>query len=112
MIKKTSILFFLTFFCNYKVLAGDTNINELEKRVIYLEKQIEELKRNSKNDLLESKLGNLNEGINKINIKNDLGDPDRIGKYSNGDEIWGFKNFTLRFDKNGKLKNWSKPYLK
>ena len=94
MIKKTSILFFLTFFCNYKVLAGDTNINELEKRVIYLEKQIEELKRNSKNDLLESKLGNLNEGINKINIKNDLGDPDRIGKYSNGDEIWGFKNFT------------------
>ena len=43
MIKKTSILFFLTFFCNYKVLAGDTNINELEKRVIYLEKQIEEL---------------------------------------------------------------------
>ena len=112
MIKKTSILFFLTFFCNYKVLAGDTNINELEKRVIYLEKQIEELKRNSKNDLLESKLVNLKEGINKINIKNDLGDPDRIGKYSNGDEIWGFKNFTLRFDKNGKLKNWSKPYLK
>jgi hypothetical protein len=57
-------------------------------------------------------LGNLKEGINKINIKNDLGDPDRIGKYSNGDEIWGFKNFTLRFDKNGNLKNWSKPYLK
>ena len=112
MIKKTLILFFLTFFCNYKILASDTNINELEKRVIYLEKQVEELKRNSKNDLLESKLVNLKEGINKINIKNDLGDPDRIGKYSNGDEIWGFKNFTLRFDKNGELKNWSKPYLK
>ena len=112
MIKKTLILFFLTFFCNYKILASDTNINELEKRVIYLEKQVEELKRNSKNDLLESKLVNLKEGINKINIKNDLGDPDRIGKYSNGDEIWGFKNFTLKFDKNGNLKNWSKPYLK
>ena len=112
MIKKTLTIFFLTFFCNYKILASDTNINELEKRVIYLEKQVEELKRNSKNDLLESKLVNLKEGINKINIKNDLGDPDRIGKYSNGDEIWGFKNFTLRFDKNGKLKNWSKPYLK
>jgi len=55
---------------------------------------------------------NLKSGVNKINIKNDLGDPDRIGKYSNGDEIWGFKNFTLRFDKNGKLKNWSKPFLK
>ena len=112
MIKKTLILIFLTFFCNYKILASDTNISELEKRVIYLEKQVEELKRNSKNDLLESKLGNLKEGINKINIKNDLVDPDRIGKYSNGDEIWGYKNFTLRFDKNGKLKNWSKPYLK
>jgi len=112
MIKKTLILIFLTFFCNYKILASDTNISELEKRVIYLEKQVEELKRNSKNDLLASKLGNLKEGINKINIKNDLGDPDRMGKYSNGDEIWGFKNFTLRFDKNGKLKHWSKPYLK
>ena len=112
MIKKTLILFFLTFFCNYKILASDTNINELEKRVIYLEKQVEELKRNSNNDFLESRLVNLKKGINKINIKNDLGDPDRIGKYSNGDEIWGFKNFTLRFDKNGKLKNWSKPYLK
>ena len=112
MIKKTLVLFFLIFFCNHNILARDTNISELEKRVIYLEKQVEELKRNSKNDLLESKLENLKEGINKINIKNDLGDPDRIGKYSNGDEIWGFKNYTLRFDKNGRLKNWSKPFLK
>ena len=112
MIKKTLILFFLAFFCNYKILANDTNISELEKRIIYLEKQVEELKRNSNNDFLESRLVNLKKGINKINIKNDLGDPDRIGKYSNGDEIWGFKNFTLRFDKNGNLKNWSKPYLK
>mgnify|MGYP001266614755 CR=1 FL=1 len=112
MIKKTLILFFLIFFCNYNILASDTNISELEKRVIYLEKQVKELKRNSINDSLESKWLNLKSGVNKINIKNDLGDPDRIGKYSNGDEIWGFKNFTLRFDKNGKLKNWSKPFLK
>ena len=112
MIKKTLILFFLIFFYNYNILASDTNISELEKRVIYLEKQVKELKRNSINDSLESKWLNLKSGVNKINIKNDLGDPDRIGKYSNGDEIWGFKNFTLRFDKNGKLKNWSKPFLK
>tara|TARA_B100001146_G_scaffold10897_1_gene8829 strand:+ start:1037 stop:1435 length:399 start_codon:yes stop_codon:yes gene_type:complete len=112
MIKKTLILFFLIFFCNYNILASDTNISELEKRVIYLEKQVKELKRNSINDSLGSKWLNLKSGVNKINIKNDLGDPDRIGKYSNGDEIWGFKNFTLRFDKNGKLKNWSKPFLK
>jgi len=112
MIKKTLVLFFLTFFCNYNILASDANISELEKRVIYLEKQVEELKRKSINDLLEHKWENLKSGVNKISIKNDLGDPDRIGKYSNGDEIWGFKNFTLRFDKNGKLKNWSKPFLK
>lgn len=112
MIKKTLILFFLIFFCNYNILASDTNISELEKRVIYLEKQVKELKRNSINDSLGSKWLNLKSGVNKINIKNDLGDPDRIGKYSNGDEIWGFKNFTLKFDKNGKLKNWSKPFLK
>ena len=112
MIKKTLILFFLIFFYNYNILASDTNISELEKRVIYLEKQVKELKRNSINDSLGSKWLNLKSGVNKINIKNDLGDPDRIGKYSNGDEIWGFKNFTLKFDKNGKLKNWSKPFLK
>ena len=42
MIKKILILFFLAFFCDYKILANDTNISELEKRVIYLEKQVEE----------------------------------------------------------------------
>ena len=49
--------------------------------------------------------------LNRIKrLLNDLGNPDRIGKYSNGDEIWGFKKFTLRFDKDGKLKNWTKPF--
>jgi len=40
-----------------------------------------------------------------------FGNPDRKGKFSNGDELWGFKNYTLKFDKNGKLKNWSKPFV-
>ena len=33
MIKKTLVLFFLTFFCNYNILASDANINDLEKRI-------------------------------------------------------------------------------
>ena len=28
-------------------------------------------------------------------MKKDIGNPDRVGKFLNGDEIWGFKNFTL-----------------
>ena len=68
------------------------------------------LEKKSIDKLLDDKWRRLKKGINKISIKNDLGNPDRIGKYSNGDEIWGFKKFTLRFDKNGKLKNWTKPF--
>ena len=100
----------LSYVCNEKIIANNSNITELEKRIIYLEKQVAELKRGSIDKLLDDKWRLLKKGINKISIKNDLGNPDRIGKYSNGDEIWGFKNFTLRFDQNGKLKNWTKPF--
>ena len=100
----------LSYICNDKIIANNSNIGELEKRIIYLEKQVAELKKESLNKLLDHKWRRLKTGLNKISIKNDLGNPDRIGKYSNGDEIWGFKNFTLRFDKNGKLKNWTKPF--
>ena len=40
----------------------------------------------------------------------DIGNPDRVGKYPNGDEFWGFKNFTLKFNKNGRLESWTKPF--
>jgi len=110
MLKKMLILIMLSYVCNEKIIANNSNITELEKRIIYLEKQVEELKRGSIDKLLDDKWRLLKKGINKISIKNDLGNPDRIGKYSNGDEIWGFKNFTLRFDQNGKLKNWTKPF--
>ena len=53
----------------------------------------------------------LTKGVSKSKIQSSFGDPDRKGKFSNGDELWGFKNYTLKFDKNGKLKNWSKPFV-
>ncbi len=111
MLKKILVLITLSYICNDKIIANHLNITELEKRISYLEKQVEKLKKESIDTLLDDKWRHLRKGLNKNSIKNDLGNPDRIGKYSNGDEIWGFKNFTLRFDKNGKLKNWTKPFL-
>ena len=110
MLKKILILLMISYICNDIIIANHSNMTELEKRIIYLEKQVAELKKESIDKLLDDKWRRLKKGINKISIKNDLGNPDRIGKYSNGDEIWGFKKFTLRFDKNGKLKNWTKPF--
>ena len=110
MLKKILILLMISYICNDIIIANHSNMPELEKRIIYLEKQVAELKKESIDKLLDDKWRRLKKGINKISIKNDLGNPDRIGKYSNGDEIWGFEKFTLRFDKNGKLKNWTKPF--
>lgn len=110
MLKKILILLMILYICNDRIIANHSNITELEKRIIYLEKQVAELKKESIDKLLNDKWKRLKKGINKIRIKNDFGNPDRIGIYSNGDEIWGFNNFTLRFDNNGKLKNWTKPF--
>ena len=110
MLKKILMLLMISYICNDIIIANHSNMTELEKRIIYLEKQVAELKKESIDKLLDDKWRRLKKGINKISIKNDLGNPDRIGTYSNGDEIWGFKKFTLRFDKNGKLKNWTKPF--
>ena len=110
MLKKILMLLMILYLCNDIIIANHSNMTELEKRIIYLEKQVAELKKESIDKLLDDKWRRLKKGINKISIKNDLGNPDRIGKYSNGDEIWGFKKFTLMFDKNGKLKNWTKPF--
>ena len=110
MLKKILILLIISYIWNDKIIANHSNIIELEKRIIYLEKQVAALKKESIDKLLDDKWRRLKKGINKISIKNDLGNPDRIGIYSNGDEIWGFKKFTLRFDKKGNLKNWTNPF--
>ena len=90
----------ISYTCNDLIIANLLNIIELEKRIIYLEKQAAELKKESIDKLLDNKWRHLKNGINKITIKNNLGSPERIEKYLNSDEIWGFKKFTLRFDKN------------
>ena len=105
------ILFLINFF-SYELIAKDSNIHELEKRVAILEKQVSELKKKSKDQTVEAKWRRLKKGLSKIKVKKDIGNPDRIGKFLNGDEIWGFKNFTLKFDNKGHLKEWSRPYMK
>ncbi len=108
--KNKLILLFLLNLFGHELLAKDSNIYELEKRVTLLEKQVSDLKKKSKDKIIKNKLKKLEMGISKIKVKKDIGNPDRIGKFSNGDEIWGFKNFTLKFDKKGHLKEWSKPF--
>ena len=107
--KNKMILLFLLNFFGYELLAKGSNINELEKRVALLEKQVSELKKKSKDQIIETKWRKLKKGLSKIKIKKDIGSPDRVGKFLNGDEIWGFKNFTLKFDNRGYLKEWSSP---
>ena len=109
-IKQICIMIFYFLF-NHCLIARDSNIEELEKRITNLEKQVNILKKNSDNHALVKKWKYLKRGDNKLNIKNELGYPDRVGKFSNGNEMWGFQNFTLIFDANGKLQKWSKPYL-
>tara|TARA_Y100001970_G_C13980312_1_gene722781 strand:+ start:284 stop:622 length:339 start_codon:yes stop_codon:yes gene_type:complete len=107
--KNQLILLFLINFFGNELIAKDSNLYELEKRVSHLEKQVLELEKKSKNQSKDTKWKNLKKGLSKIKIKKDIGSPDRVGKFLNGDEIWGFKNFTLKFDNKGHLKEWSIP---
>ena len=110
MIRKTYLINVVMSFLIHVVFADNSRINVLEKRIEYLENRVEELEKKvsefSPNLLWED----LTIGISKNKIQSSFGNPDRKGKFSNGDELWGFKNYTLKFDKNGKLKNWSKPF--
>ena len=111
MLKK--IIFFLVFthFLINVIYANNVSLVSLEDRVKHLEKKIVELelKIDKKNHNIKWK--DLKRGLSKIKIQSSFGRPDRKGKFSNGDELWGFQNYTLKFDKNGKLKNWSKPFV-
>ncbi len=111
MLKK--IIFFLvfTYFLINEIYGNDPSLVILENRVEHLEKKILELelKIDKKNYNIIFK--DLKRGLSKTKIQSNFGQPDRIGKFSNGDELWGFQNYTLKFDKNGNLKNWSKPFV-
>ena len=111
MIKKIFLIKIVICFLINIIFAKNSQINVLEKRIEYLENKVEKLEQkfsNYSNNLL---LEDLTKGVSKSKILSSFGDPDRKGKFSNGDELWGFKNYTLKFDKNGKLKNWSKPFV-
>ncbi len=111
MVRKIILINIVISFLINAVLAENYRINSLEKRIENLENKVQDLElkvsRNMSNLLWED----LKEGISKTKIQSSFGNPDRKGKFSNGDELWGFKNYTLKFDKNGKLKNWSKPFI-
>ena len=108
MIKKIFLIKIVITFLINVIFAENSRINGLEKRIEYLENKVEELEQKiSKYSPIS--LEELTKGVSKSKILNSFGNPDRKGKFSNGDELWGFKNYTLKFDKNGKLKNWSKP---
>ena len=110
MLKKITFFLVFTHFLINGINANNVSVASLEDRVKHLEKKIVELelKIDKKNHNIKWK--DLKRGLSKIKIQSSFGRPDRKGKFSNGDELWGFQNYILKFDKNGKLKNWSKPF--
>ena len=110
MIKKIFLIKIVISFLINVIYAENSRINGLEKRIEYLENKVEKLEQKISNYSPNS-LEDLTKGVSKSKILSSFGNPDRKGKFSNGDELWGFKNYTLKFDKNGKLKNWSKPFV-
>ena len=95
------------------------NLSEIVDKLIELNFKVKTENKSLKGKIteLEQKISNyspnlsledLTKGVSKSKIQRSLGNPERKGKFANGDELWGFKNYTLKFDKNGKLKNWSK----
>jgi len=111
MLKK--IIFFLVFthFLINGIYANNISLVSLGDRVKHLEKKIVELELKIDKKNYDIKWKDLKRGLSKIKIQSSFGQPDRKGKFSNGDELWGFQNYTLKFDKNGNLKNWSKPFV-
>ena len=107
------IIFFLvfTYFLINEIYGNNTSLLVLEDRIERLEKKIVELEHKIYKKNQNIKWKDLKRGLSKIKIQSSFGRPDRKGKFSNGDEIWGFQNYTLKFDKNGNLKNWSKPFV-
>jgi len=111
MLKKLKFFLVFTQFLINGIYGDNANIVSLENRVEYLEKKIVELELKIDKKNYNIKWKDLKRGLSKIKIQSSFGQPDRKGKFSNGDELWGFQNYTLKFDKNGKLENWSKPFV-
>ena len=106
MFKKIIFFLIFTYFLINEIYGNNTSRLSLEDRVERLEKKIVELELKIYKKNQNIKWKDLKRGLSKIKIQSSFGRPDRKGKFSNGDEIWGFQNYTLKFDKNGNLKNW------
>ena len=111
MIKRIFLMKIVMIFLNNLIFAENSSFDVLEKRIKYLENKVEQLEQKVSSYSPNSLWEDLTIGLSKNKIQSSFGNPDRKGKFSNGDELWGFKNYTLKFDKNGKLKNWSKPFV-
>ena len=110
MIKKIFLIKMVMSFLANVIFAENSRINSLEKRIEHLEHKVEELEQKISNHSSNLLWEDLTKGVSKNKIQSSFGNPDRKGKFSNGDELWGFKNYTLKFDKDGNLKNWTKPF--
>ena len=109
---KTIISFLvIIYFLINGVYGKSVSPMNLEERVKFLEKKIVELELKIDKNNYDIKWKDLKKGLSKFKIQSRFGQPDRKGKFSNGDEFWGFQNYTLKFDKNGILKTWSKPFV-
>ncbi len=111
MIKKIFLIKIGMSFLMNIIFAENTRINRLEQRIEYLENKVEELEQKVFNYSSKILWEDLTKGVSKKKIQSSFGNPDRKGVFSNGDELWGFKDYVLKFDKNGKLKNWTKPFV-
>ena len=111
MLKKIIFFLVVTHFLINGIYANNVSLVSLEERVKHLEEKIVELELKIDKKNYNIKWKDLKRGLSKIKIQSSFGQPDRKGKFSNGDELWGFQNYTLKFDKNGNLKNWSKPFV-
>jgi hypothetical protein len=111
MSKKILYIIVIIQFFTVKIMAENSSYIELKKRIEVLEEQVLELKIKVNKKSSITKWKDLKLGLSKNKIQTSFGHPDRKGRFSNGEEFWGFKDYTLKFDKNGKLKNWSKPFL-
>ena len=111
MIRKFLLIIKMISFLINVAFAENCRINVLEERIQHLENKVKELEIKVSCSISNLLWEDLKEGISKTKIQSNFGNPDRKGKFSNGDELWGFKNYTLKFDKNGRLKKWSKPFI-
>ena len=88
--------------------ADNYEVEELKKRVYILESRVKDLEKIVMPRINYQQIKKLKTGMRKWQVEDRLGTPNIVGKLSNGYEIWGFSETTLKFDEMGKLSHWTK----